>query len=170
MLRPNDRMVLCESVPEVVEELRLAMHSGTIHQRDGYEAHSLLPPPEKRGLVLIDPPFERRDEFEAMESFLTKAQARFAGGIYAFWYPLKNTHEGERFKRRVAAVSSKPVIDFCFDTGAEAQGQMRGAGIVVVNPPYRLDETLKPSLDALAFELAQGQRAVSTITWLKAEA
>lgn len=172
LAREKDRLVLCENVEDVFAELK--GHFGrdrqaTLHQRDGYEAHALLPPPEKRGLVLVDPPFERRDEFEAMEAFLAKAQARFAGGIYAFWYPLKNSFEVERFGRRIAALSSKPVLDCCLDTGAPAEGQMRGSGMVIVNPPYRFAEEMAPVLAALAKTLSLGPRAASHLTWLKTE-
>jgi len=172
LLRENDHLVLCESVDDVYADLKQHFardKQATLHQRDGYEAHALLPPPQKRGLVLVDPPFERRDEFEAMESFLIKAQARFAGGVYAFWYPLKNSHEVERFGRRIAVASQKPVVDFRLDTGAHADGQMRGSGLVVVNPPYRLADELAPVLDILARSVALGSRAASIITWLKSE-
>lgn len=172
LLREKDKLVLCENVDDVFAELKghfARDKQATLHQRDGYEAHALLPPPEKRGLVLVDPPFERRDEFEAMEQFLAKAQARFAGGIYAFWYPLKNSFEVERFGRRIALASSKPVVDFCLDTGAKAEGQMRGSGMVVVNPPYRFAEEMEPVLQDLAKTLSLGARAASHIAWLKRE-
>ena len=167
--RPGDRLVLCETVPEVVEALRLAVPLATVHARDGYESASLLPPAEKRGLVLVDPPFERRDEFAAMLDFLTRAQGRFAGGVYAFWYPLKNTHEVERFGRRLGVISSRPVVDFRFDTGAKAEGQMRGSGLMVVNPPFRFVEEVTPALEILARELGVGARAASEVIWLKTE-
>ncbi|MES2684643.1 MAG: 23S rRNA (adenine(2030)-N(6))-methyltransferase RlmJ [Pseudomonadota bacterium] len=172
LLRDKDRLVLCENVADVFAELRQHFsrdRQSTLHERDGYEAHALLPPPEKRGLVLVDPPFERRDEFEAMEEFLIKAQARFAGGIYAFWYPLKNSFEVERFGRRIALASSKPVLDICLDTGAPAEGQMRGSGMVIVNPPYRFAEEMEPVLKDLARTLSLGPRAASYLTWLKQE-
>lgn len=172
LLREKDRLVLCENVGDVFADLRQHFardRQTTLHERDGYEAHALLPPAEKRGLVLVDPPFERRDEFEAMEEFLIKAQARFAGGIYAFWYPLKNSFEVERFGRRIAQASSKPVVDCRLDTGAPAEGQMRGSGMVVVNPPYRFVEEMTPVLAALAKTLSLGPRAASHITWLKTE-
>jgi len=173
LLRDKDRLVLCENVADVFADLRQHFARNrqiTLHERDGYEAHALLPPPEKRGLVLVDPPFERRDEFEAMEEFLIKSQARFAGGIYAFWYPLKNSFEVERFGRRIAQASSKPVLDCCLDTGAPAEGQMRGSGLVIVNPPYRFAEEMEPVLKDLAKTLSLGPRAAAHMTWLKKEA
>lgn len=172
LLRENDRLVLCENVPAVFAELRQHFardRQVTLHERDGYEAHALLPPPQKRGLVLVDPPFERRDEFEAMEDFLIKAQARFVGGIYAFWYPLKNSFEVERFGRRIAQASRKTVLDVCLDTGAKPEGQMRGSGLVIVNPPYRFADEVAPVLVDLAKTLSLGPRATSTLSWLKSE-
>lgn len=172
LMREQDRLLLCENVADVCAELRQYFARDKqviIHDRDGYEAHSLLPPVQKRGLILIDPPFERRDEFEAMEEFLIKAQARFEGGIYAFWYPLKNSFEVERFGRRIAHASSKPVLDCRLDTGAPAEGQMRGSGLVIVNPPYRFAEEMAPVLHELARTLAAGSRPESTVTWLKTE-
>ena len=168
-MRADDRLILCESVPEIADELRLRVSQALVHVRDGYQAHALLPPAEKRGLVLVDAPFERRDEFAAMTTFLREAQSRFSGGVYAFWYPLKNSHEVERFTRRIGEASSKPVLDFRFETGAAAEGQMRGSGVVVVNPPYQVADELGPSLTVLAQLLAQGPRAAATTTWLKAE-
>lgn len=169
LARPDDRLLLCETVPGVVEELRRVLPTAIVHVRDGYEAASLLPPPEKRALVLVDPPFERRDEFAAMLDFLTRAQARFAGGVYAFWYPLKNSHEVERFGRRLGVISSRPVVDFRFDTGAKAEGQMRGSGLMIVNPPFRFVEDVAPALKLLARELGVGSRASSEVIWLKTE-
>jgi len=172
LLRDKDRLVLCENVADVFGELKSHFardKQATLHERDGYEAHALLPPPEKRGLVLVDPPFERRDEFEAMEAFLVKSQARFAGGIYAFWYPLKNSFEVERFGRRMALASSKPVLDVRLDTGAKPEGQMRGSGMVIINPPYRFAEEMTPVLAGLAKTLSLGPRAASHLTWLKQE-
>jgi hypothetical protein len=96
-------------------------------------------------------------------------QARWAGGVYAFWYPLKNTHEVERFCRRAGEASTKPVLDVRLDTGAKAEGQMRGSGLVIVNPPYRFADEMAPTLSGLARQLSLGPKAASIITWLKTE-
>jgi 23S rRNA (adenine2030-N6)-methyltransferase len=95
--------------------------------RDGYEAHALLPLPEKRGLVLIDPPFERNDELDAIAALIGKAAPRFAGGVFAAWYPIKNRHRAARFARRVAKDAGKPVLNLMFDNGAEADDEMHFA-------------------------------------------
>lgn len=170
LMREGDRLVCCESVEDVAAELKASVPVATVHLRDGYETVSLLPPAEKRGLVFVDAPFERRDEFEAMVEFVTKAQARFAQGIYALWYPLKNGYDAERFRRRLARASSRPVLDCRLDTGALAAGQMRGCGLALVNPPFRFETEIAESLNVIARELAMGPRASAEVIWLKTEA
>jgi 23S rRNA (adenine2030-N6)-methyltransferase len=149
-------------VEAVAESLKSEMRGDArihVHRRDGYEAHALLPPVEKRGLVLIDPPFERPDEFDAVADFIQQAQGRFGAGIFAAWYPLKNRHAGGRFVRRVARESSKPVSEFRFETGAPGEGQMRACGVLVVNPPFRFEEEVMPALRRLVPLLSQGKGA-----------
>src|SRR5690349_4778302 len=102
LARERDRLVLCEKVPDIAAELRENLKGerrAVVHHRDGHEAHALLPPAEKRGLMLIDPPFERPDEFEATAELVGKSIKRFAAGVYATWYPLKNRHAAGRFER-----------------------------------------------------------------------
>jgi 23S rRNA (adenine2030-N6)-methyltransferase len=171
LARPGDRLLLCERVAEVAGELRQALDGDArvhIHRRDGYEAHALLPPVEKRGLVLVDPPFERADEFEAAGDFLEAALARYANGIYAVWYPLKNRHTAARFVRRVARDARRPAVNFTFETGAPGEGQMRACGVLVVNPPYQFEEDMRPALQLIVRKLAQGPQAATSVESLAA--
>jgi 23S rRNA (adenine2030-N6)-methyltransferase len=113
--------------------------------------------------VLIDPPFERPDEFDAIEELLRKAIGRFAGGVYAVWYPLKNRHAASQFERKVAGIaamgrSHEPPLRFGFENGAPGEGQMRGCAVLVVNPPYGLESELRDSGMLLARMLGQGPR------------
>lgn len=161
LARADDRVVLCEKVPEVAEELRIALGEDArviLHRRDGYDAYSLLPPPEKRGLVLVDPPFERPDEFDAVAGFLEKSLNRFPGGVHAMWYPLKNRHAAGKFERRVGRATDKGVV-LEIETGAAAEGQMRACGMIVVNPPYGFEADMEPAMKVLVKELALGPRA-----------
>lgn len=120
LARPQDRVVLCEKVPAIAAQLKANCAGVELHLRDGYEAASLLPPKEKRGLILIDPPFERPDEFDAAAQFLKAAQARFAHGIYAVWYALKNRRAADQFLRKVAALN-RPWRAYEFETGEESR-------------------------------------------------
>lgn len=167
--RSSDRLVLCEKVPDVAAALRGCFPKDArivVHQRDGYESHSLLPPSEKRGLVLVDPPFERPDEFDAVAEFLKKAQARFSGGVYAAWYPIKNRHAAGRFERRVARESGKPALALRFENGAPGEGQLRACGMLIVNPPFQFEQDIEPALKVLVQELTQGARAAYQIETL----
>ena len=173
LARPGDRLVLCEKVPDVIEGLRIALGRDArviVHHRDGYESAALLPPGEKRGLVLVDPPFERPDEFDAVAEFLKKAVSRFAGGVYAAWYPIKNRHAAERFERRVARNCGKAVLALRFENGAPGEGQMRSCGMLIVNPPFGFAQQIEPALKVLARELAQGPRAACTVQLLAPDA
>lgn len=172
LARETDRMMFCEKVPDVAEDLRRNMGRDpriAFHLRDGYEAHSLLPPPEKRGLILIDPPFERTDEYTAMTEFVRKSVSRFAGGVYAMWYPIKNRHAVNGFLRRVGREIEKPSLAFEFDNGAEAEGQMHACGVVIVNPPFQLEKDLAPSLNIIKRELAQGPKSTYSVDWVRPE-
>lgn len=174
--RVQDRLLLCERQADIAQQLKEALRNAgaggacTVHQRDGYEAlGALLPPAEKRGLVLIDPPFERPDEFDAIAAALQTAQARFVQGCYAVWYPVKRRFDADRFLRRLARDSLRPVLDLRFDNGAQAEGQMRACGVAVLNPPFRFAQELQASLELLRGVLAQGPRAAFETRWIKTE-
>ena len=158
LARDTDRVVCCEKQPYIAEQLRHNVPEATVHVRSGYEAASLLPPKEKRGLVLIDPPFEARDEFDRMADLIQRCLQRFAGGVYAAWHPLKNRHEAERFARRVARDAARPALVATLDTGAKGEGQMRSCGMLVVNPPFGFDTAATDVLAWLTPRLAQGSR------------
>lgn len=153
------RIVCCETVAEVVEQLRVHVPRALVHVRDGYEAHSLLPPAEKRGLILIDPPFEARDEFDQMGEFLRRSVLRFSGGVYAAWYPLKNRRDAERFMRRMERDLGRPQLHAELDTGAEGHGQLRAVGLLIVNPPFGFEAPAREALAWLTPKLAQGPQA-----------
>lgn len=151
------RLVLCEKVPDICAELKSRI-SAEVHQRDGYESHALLPPKEKRGLILIDPPFEAVKEFGLISDFLSQALLRFRNGVYAVWYPLKNRHEAERFLRRCQRDLNAELLNLEFDNGAPGEGQMRACGLLVVNPPFGFAQEAEPLLRLLLKPLAQGPR------------
>jgi 23S rRNA (adenine2030-N6)-methyltransferase len=172
LARAGDRLVFCEKVPGIVADLRENLKGerrAVVHQRDGHEAHALLPPPEKRGLVLIDPPFERPDEFGAAGELVEKSMRRFAGGVYAAWYPLKNRHAAGRFERHVLRLCEEPPLRLSFENGAPGEGQMRSCAVLVVNPPFGLERELADSGRMLARMLAQGPRPLYEARPLTAE-
>lgn len=176
LARKADQLLLFEQQADIAHGLKHNLKPDAdagiavaVHASDGYRADALLPPKQKRGLVLVDPPFERTDEFEAMLQFLQRALMRFPNGIYALWYPVKKSFDLNRFLRRVSERVQRPCLDLQFETGAAAEGQMRGCGMLVVNPPYQLDREIVPVLDELRRTLAQGPRPRTQVTWVVRE-
>ncbi|WP_028081754.1 23S rRNA (adenine(2030)-N(6))-methyltransferase RlmJ [Solimonas soli] len=162
--RGNDRVLLCEREAAIAAELKGTLAADprvAIHQRDGYEAPALLPPREKRGLVLVDPPFERPDEFDAVGAFMQRALGRFANGVYAVWYPYKKRFDTERFLRRLRRDCAREAINYMLETGAPSEGQMHACGVVVVNPPFAFVGEADAALPWLAQQLAQGAKAAA---------
>jgi 23S rRNA (adenine2030-N6)-methyltransferase len=162
-LGAQGRLALCEKIEAVAEELRYAMTGigqTAIHVRNGYETLGLLPPAEKRGLVLIDPPFEAVDEFDRVLAYLQTAFARFAHGVYAIWLPLKNGHASARFLRRARSLSPRPSVSCSLETGAPGEGQMRACGMLIFNPPFGFEAQARAALPWLSERLAQGAKPV----------
>ncbi|MBU6448566.1 MAG: 23S rRNA (adenine(2030)-N(6))-methyltransferase RlmJ [Rhodospirillales bacterium] len=154
-LRPDDRLIACELHPEDAATLRRAMRSyanAAIHERDGYEALSaFLPPPEKRALVLIDPPFERTDEFSAAASTLAKAWKKFPGGVYVLWYPIKHRAPIRNFFEAMRLAGIRDVIAAEFLRRPDTDpAKLNGAGLAIINPPYGFKAEAAPILAACA--------------------
>ncbi|SFF63956.1 23S rRNA (adenine2030-N6)-methyltransferase [Fontimonas thermophila] len=169
LARAQDRILVCEQVPATANLLRTALAGdarASVHLRDGYEAVALLPPRQRRGLVLVDPPFERADEFDAITDFTMTALRRFGHGVYALWYPYKNRWQTERWLRRMRAMVDVEALDLQLDTGAPSIGQMHACGLLVLNPPFAFAAAAPGLLDALCPLLAQGSGArVASTPW-----
>jgi len=105
LLRPTDRLVLAELHPEEARALKTEFQRDTraaVHERDGYEMlKALTPPAERRGLVLLDPPYEQPEEFPELVKAVTAAHGRWSGGVYALWYPIKDEPARRRFLRQM---------------------------------------------------------------------
>lgn len=150
MARPGDRVIACEQQIEIAERLRCAVPRAEIQRRDGYGLLGALPPRERRGLVLVDPPFERADEFDAARGFIVSAAKRYAGGVFALWYPLKNPHAAAHALRCLARDVKQPLIDFQLDAGRRGDGRMHACGMAVLRAPWRLADAVQPALEELA--------------------
>ncbi|HQW81621.1 MAG TPA: 23S rRNA (adenine(2030)-N(6))-methyltransferase RlmJ [Pseudomonadota bacterium] len=172
LLRDHDRLMLCEIQDAEVESLRQLFGRDArvaVHQRDGYQSMAaLLPPPEKRGLVLVDPPFEaQEDEFRIIEEALAAAHKRFANGIYAVWYPIKLRQSVLPFHRWLKASGMRKVLaaEICVHPDNSAL-RLNGCGMAIINAPYKLDRTLAEILPMLATTLAQSRYAQFRLEWL----
>lgn len=172
LLRDSDRLMLCEVQDAEVASLRQLFARDArvaVHQRDGYQAMSaLLPPPEKRGLVLIDPPFEAQEqEFRIIEDALAAAHKRFANGVYAVWYPIKLRQSVLPFHRWLKESGMRKVLvaEICVHPDNSAL-RLNGCGMAIINAPYKLDRTLAEILPTLATTLAQSRYAQFKLEWL----
>jgi 23S rRNA (adenine2030-N6)-methyltransferase len=158
LLRPDDRLACCELHPEDAVALRrLFARDGqvSVHQRDAWEAMgALLPPKERRGLVMIDSPYEERDEFANVVQGLAAGHARFANGVLVAWYPIKQRAPVRQFLSDVQRSGIRDIVavELCLREPVDAT-RLNGCGLLVINPPYRFEHELQPILDALLARL-----------------
>ena len=174
VLRPEDRLTLCELHPEDAAALRRNMGRDprvTVQPSDGYAAlKALVPPPERRGLVLIDPPFEQAGEFDTLLAALCRAHRKWATGVYMVWYPLKERAAVARFARGLAEAGVRRVLQLHLVVGDPDAGPLAGSGLVLVNPPFALKRDAEVLLPWLAATLARpGQAATWTALSLVGE-
>lgn len=167
LLRPQDRMVACEIEPVARKHLIGALRRDTqanVVDLDGWMAlTAFVPPKERRGLVLIDPPFEREDEFERLAGGFAGAFAKWPTGCYLLWYPAKRRRATDDLARRVGAVAGGEA-DKClrleFSVAPQtADGPLTSAGLLIVNPPWTLRGELRSILPELEKPLGQGGAA-----------
>lgn len=170
LLRPHDRLVLCELHPDDADALRREFRNDSrvhVHQRDGYEGMlAFVPPRERRGLVLIDPPYEERDELPYLVDALSRAHARWPTGQYAVWYPIKGRGAIDRFHGALVDAGLRKLLVVEFQ--ATPDDALKGAGLVIVNPPWRFDDKLAALLGALGPALGRPQ-ATHRVDWLAPE-
>ncbi|HEY6942392.1 23S rRNA (adenine(2030)-N(6))-methyltransferase RlmJ [Dokdonella sp.] len=174
LLRDDDRAILCELHEEEAAALRLAMGGDgriAIHQRDGYVAmKALLPPAQKRGLVLLDPPFEAQGaEFEQVEAALENAWTRWPNATYAIWYPIKLRETIVPFHRwlREHAGRAEVLVAELLLHPDNSGLRLNGCGLAIVNPPWQFDRLLGEWLPALQALLAQSRYGSSRVDWIK---
>ncbi|MEP2285998.1 MAG: 23S rRNA (adenine(2030)-N(6))-methyltransferase RlmJ, partial [Nitratireductor sp.] len=138
-----------------------------VHEMDGYQAmRAMLPPKERRGLILVDPPFEDRAEFAALEKALAGAHRRWATGTLLVWYPVKDPSVSGEFLERMAASGIPKQLAMELHVAAPDGKRMTGSGILAVNPPYPLVNEGEAMLGWLAEKLAQGPGARARVEWL----
>jgi 23S rRNA (adenine2030-N6)-methyltransferase len=174
LLRKQDRLTAIELHPEDAKRLR-AQFDGDYQTRvielDGWLALGAhLPPKEKRGLVLVDPPFEKEGEFDRLLSGLQKAHRRWPGGIYALWYPIKNLKEVAAFRKGLKESGIPDIIDVTLEVApVHPDGKLSATGMIIVNPPYVLQEQLETILPAFARILGENGRGRYSIERLADE-
>ncbi len=154
LLRPNDRLIACELHAEDAQALRVLFARSknvAVHERDGYAALSaFLPPPERRALILIDPPYEQPDEFAIVAKNLEAAWDKFRSGVFAVWYPTKHLAPVRNFFETLKLGPIRDVITAEFLLRPPTNpGRLNGCGLAIVNPPYGFEAEAAPILQAL---------------------
>ena|SRR5947209_2153829 len=173
-LRPQDRLIACEREPNAATALAGRMRGDnrvkTI-EIDGYTAlNAYVPPKERRGLVLIDPPFEQPDEHDRIAHGLAAAHRKWPSGVYALWYPIKDRSEADGFARRVARLGIPRMLRAELTLQGKGDERLRGSGLILINPPWMLESELGVLLPALAEALAGAPAKGGTrIGWLTGE-
>lgn len=161
LLRPDDRLVCHEwhstDFP-LLQTLFQKNRQVHVFQTDGYaklKAH--LPPKERRGLVLMDPSYEIKTEYKEAIQHLIGAHQRWPTGIYALWYPVVERHYVDKMLRTLTSAGVRDVlqIELCVAEDREGRG-MTGSGMIVINPPWKLAQHMRPALPWLARELSDG--------------
>ena len=166
LLRPQDRLTACELEPKARKHLIDALRrdpQARVVDLDGWLAlPAFVPPNERRGLVLIDPPFEAKDEFERLEASFVAAFNKWPTGIYLIWYPAKSRRATDQLARQVAetAASAKPpgaCLRLEFSVAPQLpDSPLVSTGLLIVNPPWTLQGELKTILPELEKPLGQG--------------
>lgn len=161
LLRPQDRLRLFELHPADVHTL--GAHHGArshteVHRADGFASlKSQLPPPSRRGVVLIDPSYELKSDYAKVVAAVREALLRFAEAVVVVWYPQVNRLEAAQLPKRLQGLAPKAWLHARLTVQSlDAQGfGLAGSGVVVLNPPWTLQAALTPALPYLAEALAQ---------------
>lgn len=168
--RREDRLVLVENHLREVQSLRARYAREkrvAIVEGDGYAAiRAQLPPHENRGLVLVDPPYESDLEFDQMLAALETGFARWPRGTYCVWYPLTERAGPLRFRRELERSGIRRVLDCTLGVlPADTPSGLRGSGLVIVNPPWQLDERLSELLPDLHRLLVPDGAGGTSVEW-----
>ena len=174
-LRADDSAQLCELQSEEASRLAELFHRDArihTHQRNGYEAlKALLPPKEKRGLVLIDPPYEAQEaEYKQLEQAIRLCMQRWPTGVYAIWYPIKLRSQVQPFLRWLPRSGAKRVLraELLLHPD-DSPLRLNGSGMVILNAPWKFDDVLRQSMQAMARLLSKDRPAEWKLDWLLQE-
>jgi 23S rRNA (adenine2030-N6)-methyltransferase len=157
-LRAVDRLVLFETQREEAGQLRKSLEAGETTRRnirvegtDGFAGlRALLPPPERRGCVLIDPPFEEREDFTRISAAVTDALQRFESAAFVLWIPVKLRADFDAWHEKLRAKIARPTVaSLLWMHPCDSRAALNGSAVVLVNPPYLVEETLREWLPEL---------------------
>lgn len=172
MLRAQDRLIACELEPRSAATLANVLrgdHRAKALAIDGWTAiGAYVPPKERRGLVLIDPPFEDPGDFVRLSDMLARAHRKWPGGVYMLWYPVKTREGPDALAKRLGRLDINKVLRCeIMLRPPRADGGLAGSGLILVNPPFTLEDDLWILMPALVQALApEAEGASRRIDWL----
>jgi 23S rRNA (adenine2030-N6)-methyltransferase len=170
LIRPQDRLVACELEPRAAASLKAVLRDRRAKALalDGWTAlGAYVPPKERRGVVLVDPPFEDAADFTRLAGAVAAAHRKWPTGIYLLWYPIKERDAPDALARRLRKLAMPSVLRCEITLGPpRADAGLIGSGLIVINPPFKLDADLEILLPALGEAFATG--AACRIDWLAA--
>jgi len=173
LLRSNDRLIACECEPAALQSLKATLgreRRAKALAIDGWMAvKANVPPKERRGLVLIDPPYEATNEFARLPAALAEAHRKWPTGIYMLWYPVTGRDAPDALARRLRRLGIGKILrsEIAVAPAREDAG-LTASGLIVVNPPFPLESELRGLLPRLARVLASD--ATHRLDWLAGEA
>ncbi len=174
LFRPQDRLSAMELHPEdcrALSRLFEGDYQVRVTELDGWLALGAhLPPKEKRGIVLVDPPFEIEGEYERLVDGLSRAWRRFSTGVYCLWYPIKKGAPIAAFHQALKDLEIPKMLcaELSVRSDRETTG-LSGSGLIIVNPPYTLKDELHAALPELKRVLAKDRFASQRCFWLRGE-
>jgi 23S rRNA (adenine2030-N6)-methyltransferase len=175
-LRPQDRAVLSEIVPAEARLLERELEWNArmrVERGDGFERlRAWLPPVERRGLVLIDPPYEEsHEDFERVTTAIADALQRFSTGVFTAWYPIKDGREVHHWHDTfAAAVGHETLVSEMWLYPRDSKVALNGSGMLIVNPPWQLAERMQVWLPELQSRLDVGHAGGTSVTKLTRQA
>jgi 23S rRNA (adenine2030-N6)-methyltransferase len=173
-LRPQDHLIACELEPQAAMVLahtfRRDLRIKTL-EIDGWTAlGAYVPPKERRGLVLVDPPFEEDNDFRRLADALAVAHRKWATGIYALWYPIKGRPEPDALAKRLRRLDIGKILRAeLIVSPLSDPTRLNGSGLILVNPPWTLAGELSTLLPALAERLGRDGKGSFKLDWLAGE-
>lgn len=174
LMRPQDKGILMELHQEDMTALRRLFAKNkqiAVHHVDGYQGlKAFLPPQEKRGMVFIDPPFETKTEFSQLIQAVKTINQRWSQCMIAIWYPIKARHEIDWFHQQLQQSGVKKILaaELCI-LPDDVVVRLNGSGMIIVNPPWQLEQTLTELLGDLSLLLTKGKPQKPEVKWLVTE-
>jgi 23S rRNA (adenine2030-N6)-methyltransferase len=172
LLRPQDRLIACELEPSAAASLKTALHGearAKVLPLDGWMGlNANLPPKERRGLVLIDPPYEKADDFDRLSGAFAQAHRKWPTGLYLLWYPIKAREAADALARRLRRLGLAKIMRCELLVGEpRPETGLVGSGLILANPPYPMESELEVLLPTLARLF--GPDGSHQIDWLAGE-